>query len=37
MHRLQLIVEFLQKPDGDTSQEHLIDRLQQLIFQISMV
>ncbi len=33
----KLIVEFLQKPDGDTSQEHLIDRLQQLIFQISMV
>ena len=33
----KLIVEFLQKPDGDTSQEHLIDRLQQMIFQISMV
>lgn len=33
----KMIVEFLQKPDGDTSQEHLIDRLQQLIFQISMV
>ena len=32
-----LIVEFLQKPDGDTSQEHLIDRLEKLIFQISMV
>lgn len=33
----QVIVEFLQKPDGDTSQEHLIDRLEKLIFQISMV
>ncbi len=32
-----LEVEFLQKPDGDTSQEHLLDRLQTLIFQISMV
>lgn len=30
-------VEFLQKPDGDTTQEHLIDRLERLIFQISMV
>lgn len=33
----KLIVEFLQKPDGDTTQEHLIDRLEKLIFQISMV
>lgn len=32
-----LIVDFLQKPDGDTSQEHLLDRLHKLIFQISMV
>lgn len=32
-----LIVEFLQKPDGDTTQEHLLDRLERLIFQISMV
>lgn len=32
-----LDVDFLQKPDGDTSQEHLLDRLQTLIFQISMV
>lgn len=32
-----LEVDFLQKPDGDTSQEHLLDRLQTLIFQISMV
>lgn len=30
-------VDFLQKPDGDTTQEHLIDRLEKLIFQISMV
>ena len=33
----KLIVEFLQKPNGDTTQEHLIDRLEKLIFQISMV
>ena len=33
----RLIVDFLQKPDGDTTQEHLIDRLEKLIFQISMV
>lgn len=32
-----LDVDFLQKPDGDSSQEHLLDRLQTLIFQISMV
>lgn len=30
-------VNFLQKPDGDATQEHLIDRLEKLIFQISMV
>lgn len=30
-------VEFLSKPDSDTTQEHLIDRLERLIFQISMV
>lgn len=33
----QVIVEFLQKPDGDTTQEHLINRLERLIFVISMV
>lgn len=33
----KLIVEFLQKPDGDTTQENLINRLEKLIFQISMV
>ena len=33
----QVVVEFLQKPDGDTTQEHLIDRLERLIFVISMV
>lgn len=33
----KMVVEFLSKPDGDTSQEHLIDRLEKLIFQISMV
>lgn len=30
-------VDFLQKPDGDTTQENLINRLEKLIFQISMV
>lgn len=30
-------VEFMSKPDGDATQEHLIDRLERLIFQISMV
>ena len=33
----ELIVEFLQKPNGDATQENLIDRLEKLIFQISMV
>ena len=33
----KVIVEFLQKPDADGTQENLIDRLEQLIFQISMV
>lgn len=37
MENGQLDVGFLQKPDGDTSQEHLLDRLEELIFQISMV
>lgn len=32
-----LVVEFLQKPNGDTTQENLINRLEKLIFQISMV
>lgn len=32
-----IIVEFLQKPNGDTTQENLINRLEKLIFQISMV
>lgn len=30
-------VDFLQKPNGDTTQENLLDRLERLIFQISMV
>ena len=33
----KVIVEFLQKPDGDNTQENLINRLEKLIFQISMV
>jgi SPP1 family phage portal protein len=32
-----LSVEFLQKPDADATQENLINRLEKLIFQISMV
>ncbi|MDD3747727.1 MAG: phage portal protein, partial [Anaerostipes sp.] len=30
-------VDFLSKPNGDTTQENLINRLEKLIFQISMV
>ena len=37
MDNSQLVVEFLKRPDGDTTQEHLLDRLERLIFQISMV
>jgi len=33
----KLIVEFLDKPDADNTQENLINRLGKLIFQISMV
>lgn len=33
----KLVVEFLQKPDADATQENLINRLERLIFQISMV
>lgn len=33
----ELVVEFLQKPSGDTTQENLINRLERLIYQISMV
>ncbi len=32
-----LVVEFMQKPSADATQENLIDRLERLIFQISMV
>lgn len=32
-----LVVEFMQKPSADTTQENLVDRLERLIFQISMV
>lgn len=31
------LIKFLEKPDGDVSQEHLLDRLQDLIFITSMV
>lgn len=33
----EMVVDFLQKPNGDTTQENLINRLERLIFQISMV
>ena len=32
-----LVVDFMQKPSADATQENLIDRLERLIFQISMV
>ena len=37
LHRRLLVVDFLQKPDGDATQENLINRLERLIFQVSMV
>lgn len=33
----KLIVEFVGKPESDATQEHLLDRLERFIFQISMV
>jgi len=33
----QLEVEFLQKPNADTTQENLLDRLERLIFSVGMV
>lgn len=33
----KLIVEFLQKPDADATAEHLLDRMEKLIFNLSMV
>lgn len=33
----KLIVEFMDKPNGDSTQENLLDRLEKLIFHISMV
>ncbi|MEG1012553.1 MAG: phage portal protein [Ruthenibacterium sp.] len=33
----KVIVQFLQKPDADATQEHLIDRIERLIFMLSMV
>ena len=33
----KLIVEFLDKPDCDQTQENLLDRMEQLIFQLSLV
>lgn len=31
----KLIVEFMSKPDGDTTQEHFLDRLERLIYEIA--
>lgn len=33
----KLVVEFMEKPNSDTTQENLLERLERLIFQISMV
>jgi SPP1 family phage portal protein len=33
----KIIVEFMNKPESDTTQENLLERLERLIFQISMV
>lgn len=33
----KMIVDFMQKPNGDTTQENALDRLEKLIFHISMV
>lgn len=33
----KVVVDFLAKPNSDTTQENLLDRLERLIFQISMV
>lgn len=33
----RVVADFMDKPDGDTTQENLINRLERLIFQISMV
>lgn len=33
----KVVVDFLQKPDSDATQEHLIDRLERKIFETSMV
>lgn len=33
----KLIVEFMEKPNGDANQEHLLDRIERLIYQTSMV
>lgn len=33
----QVIVDFMQRPSGDATQEHLLERLEKLIFTIAMV
>lgn len=32
-----MVVEFLQKPDGDVTEEHLLDRLEEYLFNTAMV
>lgn len=34
---LNIIVDFLSKPDGDSTEEHFLDRAERLIFHIAMV
>lgn len=34
---LNVVVDFMQRPSGDTTQEHLLERLEKLIFTIAMV
>lgn len=33
----KLVVDFLSKPDGDSTEEHFLDRVERLIFHIAMV
>lgn len=33
----QLVVDFMQKPNADATQEHLLERIEKLIFNLSMV
>ncbi len=37
MYENEIVVEFMEKPDADQTQENILNRLEQLIFHISMV